>query len=148
MGLSALHLAFLYDFPKAVAEILRHDWGRVLIGEKVGATGGTALHYASIWGKSSAVAQLLGTYVGRNSAFERDKGWNTPLHLVAFQLGYRAKITRLLLDTSEGRMALNMANKDSKTPRDLAAENGFSEVLDMILEELRAGPGNEAYEEW
>jgi ankyrin repeat protein len=125
-SLTALGSTLLHDAAlKGHLEVLQVLLGAGSKVTTLNASGASALHDAALAGQRSAAALLL----DRGAAIdlkERETG-ATPLFLAA-SWG-RLTVVELLLERGANRL---LRNKAGKTPREIAKENGYAELAEIL----------------
>ena len=105
----------------------------VAAGANLEATAGrfaeTALHKAAGFGDSTMVRELIA--LGADVNARRADG-NTPLHQACVALVDRTELERLVRTLLDAGADPTLANDASKTPRDLALEEGRTELAELL----------------
>lgn len=139
-GDSVLHMISKLGLASHAKEVVRHEWGKDLIGCR-NKTKRMPLHVAAEEGRADVVGVLIATREGRatimEKSFERqihdtlNPNHSTPLYL-AVTNGH-TEVVRLILETEEGK---EMMLKDSEkcTPVEEASDKNQAEVMRALLE--------------
>jgi ankyrin repeat protein len=128
MGKTALHLAVLRDDDLTRGVITQALLDKGADPNHADNLGWTALHTAASAGHSDLFPMLLGNGADVNKL---DTFGRNPLHCAAITNEWLA--IRPLLARGANP---NIADKDGKTPLDLAAERGYSQLVDLLKPEL------------